>query len=106
MSSAAADKWTDREPTYPTMAVQDGAISRWMLRFQFSTSARLGFCCTYLFLTPFGANPTLLSMPLPTVTPKQGSAAQISFVAVDQAPGLSWAIYWYGADGAGFMTNT
>src|SRR2546429_7283040 len=44
----------------------------------------------------FGANPTLLSMPLPRVTPKQGSAAQLPFAAVDDAPGLSWPMIWNG----------
>src|SRR6266852_472252 len=106
MSSAATERCTEREPTYPTMAVQVGAISRWMLRFQFRTSARFGFCCTYRFLTPFGANPTLLSMPLPSVTPRQGSAAQLPFAAVDDAPGLSWPMIWNGDVAAVFRPNS
>src|SRR3981189_653032 len=106
MSSAASDKCTDREQTNTTTAVQVGAISRWMLTFQFRTSARLGSCCTYRFLTPFGANPTLLSMPLPIVTPKQGSAAQLPFAAVDDPPGLSWPMIWNGDVAAVLRPNS
>jgi len=76
--------------TYPTMAVQVGSDLPLDVKVPVQDVGTLGILLDYTdFLTPFGEKPTLLSMPLPRVTPEQGLAAQLP--AADVPPGLSWS---------------
>src|SRR5260370_31359910 len=68
MSPRAADGWMEREPTYRANNVQPEPISRSMLTFQFSTSARFGYASMNRFLTASGLKLTFGSgTPVPSV---------------------------------------
>src|ERR1700686_2687065 len=67
MSSAAAERCNEREPTYPRNNVYPGASSCWMLKFQFMTYARWGKASIKRFRIFCSLKLTFGLMPVPSV---------------------------------------